>query len=52
MMNTNIGKIEVHESTSKSGKEQQSKMDNSEEYLRKTLSNKYNDMNKSVDGFE
>jgi 3-methyladenine DNA glycosylase AlkC len=27
-------------------------MDNSEEYLRKQLANKYNDMNKNVDGFE
>ena len=52
MMNTNIGKIEVYEASSKSGKKQQSKMDNSEEYLRKTLSNKYKDMNKPVEGFE
>ena len=52
MINTNIGKIEVFEASSKSGKQQQSKMDNSEEYLRKTLANKYKDMNKPVEGFE
>ncbi len=48
----NVGKIEVYEASSKSGKQQQSKMDNSEEYLRKTLANKYKDMNKPVEGFE
>ena len=52
IINTNIGKIEVFEASSKSGKQQQSKMDNSEEYLRKTLANKYKDMNKPVEGFE
>jgi archaellum biogenesis ATPase FlaH len=54
-MNTNIGKIEIFESTTMKGKEQQNKMDNSEEYLRKQLSNKYKDLNKPLDpveGFE
>ena len=51
-MNTNIGQIEIFESTTMKGKEQQGKMDNSEEYLRKTLANKYKDMNKPVEGFE
>ena len=47
-INTNIGKIEVFESTQGGGMDAQGKMDNSEEYLRKTLSQKYNDMG----GFE
>ena len=52
-MNTNIGKIEVHESLSYSGKEQQKKMDNSSEFQRRLLASKYNDMNDtSTDGFE
>ena len=52
-MNTNIGKIEVHESLSYSGKEQQKKMDNSNEFQRRLLASKYNDMNDtSTDGFE
>ena len=51
-MNTNIGQIEIFESTTMKGKEQQGKMNNSEEYLRKQLSNKYKDMNKPVEGFE
>jgi len=40
--------IQVHEASTVSGKVAQGKMDNSEEYLRKTLSQKYNDMG----GFE
>ena len=33
-------------------KDAQSKMNNSEEFLRKELANKYKDMGKKVDGFE
>ena len=51
-INTNIGMMEVYESSTKSGKDAQGKMDNQSEFLRKQLSNKYNDMNKNVDGFE
>ena len=52
-MNTNLGKIEIYESTTQPGKEQQGKMDNSEEFKRKLLASKYNDMkNSEVEGFE
>ena len=52
-MNTNLGKIEIYESTSMPGKTQQGKMDNSEEFKRKLLASKYNDMkNTEVEGFE
>ena len=47
-INTNTGLIEVHEASTVSGKQAQNKMDNSEEYLRKTLSQKYKDLG----GFE
>jgi len=47
-INTNTGLIQVHEASTVSGKVAQGKMDNSEVYLRKTLSQKYNDMG----GFE
>jgi hypothetical protein len=47
-INTNTGLIQVHEASTVGGKEAQGKMDNSEEYLRKTLSQKYKDMG----GFE
>jgi replicative DNA helicase len=50
-MNTNIGKIQIYESTTQSGQEVQGKMDNSQEYLRKQLANKYNS-EKDIDGFE
>jgi len=50
-MNTNIGKILIYESTTQSGQEVQGKMDNSQEYLRKQLSNKYN-TEKDMEGFE
>ena len=50
-MNTNIGKIEIYESQTQSGQEVQGKMDNSQEYLRKQLANKYNS-EKDMDGFE
>ena len=49
-INTNIGMMEVYESSTKSGKDAQGKMDNQSEFLRKQLSNKYNDLN--TDGFE
>ena len=51
-INTNIGVIKIHEGSSKFGKETQSKMDNSQEFLRKELANKYKDMEKKVEGFE
>ena len=51
-INTNIGSIFVYESSTQGGKEVQGKMNNSEEYLRKQLSNKFKDMNKNVEGFE
>jgi replicative DNA helicase len=47
-INTNTGLIQVHEASTIGGKEAQGKMDNSEEYLRKTLSKKFKDMG----GFE
>ena len=47
-INTNTGLIQVHEASTVAGKEAQGKMDNSEEYLRQTLSQKYKDM----EGFE
>jgi len=50
-MNTNIGKILIYESTTQSGREVQGKMDNSQEYLRKQLANKYNS-EKDMEGFE
>ena len=43
-INTNTGLIQVHEASTVSGKVVQGKMDNSEEYLRKTLAQKFNDM--------
>ena len=51
-MNTNIGKIQIYESTTQSGREVQGKMDNSQEYLRKQLSQKHQEFQKDVDGFE
>jgi len=51
-MNTNIGKIEIYESQTQSGQEVQGKMDNSQEYLRKQLANKYNNSEKDTEGFE
>jgi 3-methyladenine DNA glycosylase AlkC len=44
--------VKIHEGSSQSGMSTQNKMDNSEEYLRKQLANKYKDMEKKVDGFE
>ena len=51
-INTNIGVVKMHEGSSQFGKEAQDKMNNSEEFLRKELANKYNDMEKKVEGFE
>ena len=51
-INTNIGQVQIFEGNSRFGKETQSKMNNSEEFLRKQLKNKYDDMEKKVDGFE
>tara|TARA_R100001377_G_scaffold84942_1_gene69706 strand:- start:158 stop:1522 length:1365 start_codon:yes stop_codon:yes gene_type:complete len=50
-INTNIGVVKIHEGSSQFGKEVQNKMDNSQEFLRKELASKYNDI-KKVDGFE
>ena len=44
--------VKIHEGSSQFGKDAQNKMDNSEEFLRKELANKYNDMGKKVEGFE
>ena len=51
-INTNIGVVKIHEGSSQFGKETQDKMNNSSEFLRKELANKYKDMEKKVDGFE
>ena len=52
-MNTNLGKIEIYAGNSQPGKEQQGKMDNSEEFKRQLLASKYKDMkNNDVEGFE
>ena len=51
-INTNVGQIQVFEGSSQFGKDAQSKMDNSQEFLRKELANKYNEMEKNIDGFE
>ncbi len=51
-INTNIGVVKIHEGSSQFGKETQDKMNNSEEFLRKELANKYKDMGKKIDGFE
>jgi archaellum biogenesis ATPase FlaH len=51
-MNTSIGNIQIYEATTQSGKEVQSKMNNSEEYLRKQLSSKHEEFQKDMEGFE
>ena len=51
-MNTNIGKIDIYESSTQGGKEVQGKMDNSQEYLRKQLSSKHEEFQKDLEGFE
>tara|TARA_Y100000593_G_scaffold93802_1_gene190087 strand:+ start:326 stop:1642 length:1317 start_codon:yes stop_codon:yes gene_type:complete len=45
-INLNNGKIEIYEATTNDGKQQQKKMDNGNEYVRKMLSNKYEDLMK------
>ena len=56
-MNTNVGKIEIFEGQSFGGKEQQKKMNNGDEYVRKELKNRYKDLmnddgEKKLDGYE
>ena len=51
-INTNVGKIEVFESTSSGGVDAQGKMDNSQEFMRKTLEEKKKIFEKDLDGFE
>ena len=51
-INTNIGQVQIFEGSSQFGKDAQSKMNNSEEFLRKELANKYKDFGKNVEGFE
>ena len=51
-MNTSTGNIQIYEATTQSGREVQSKMDNSQEYLRKQLSHKHEEFQKDVEGFE
>ena len=51
-INTNIGQVQIFEGSSQFGKDAQSKMNNSEEFLRKELKNKFSDMQKNVQGFE
>ena len=51
-INTNIGKIEVFESTSSGGVDAQGKMDNSQEFMRKTLAEKKKIFEKDLDGLE
>jgi hypothetical protein len=43
-VNTNTGKMEIFESSSVGGKEQQQKIDNRDNLSRKLLSSKYEDM--------
>ena len=51
-MNTSTGNIQIFEATTQSGREVQSKMNNSEEYLRKQLSSKHEEFQKDMEGFE
>ena len=43
-VNTNTGAVEIYESTSVGGKEQQKKIDNRDNLMKKMLANKYEDM--------
>jgi len=43
-VNTNTGAVEIYESTSVGGKEQQKKIDNRDNLMKKMLANKYDDM--------
>jgi len=45
-INLNNGKIDIYEGNTADGKQQQKKMDNGNEYVRKMLSNKYEDLMK------
>ena len=51
-INTSTGQIQVYESSTKEGRDTQAKMNNSEEYLRKQLSQKHQEFQKDVGGFE
>ena len=51
-INTNIGQVHIFEGSSQFGKDAQSKMNNSDEFLRKELANKYKDFGKNTEGFE
>jgi archaellum biogenesis ATPase FlaH len=51
-MNTSTGNIQIYEATTQSGRDVQSKMNNSEEYLRKQLSSKHEEFQKDMEGFE
>ena len=43
-INTNNGKIDIYEATAVEGKQQQKKMDNHQEFVRKSLASKYKDL--------
>ena len=43
-VNTNTGKMEIYESSSVDGKEQQTKIDNRDNIMKKMLANKYEDL--------
>ena len=43
-VNTNTGQVEIYESTSVDGKEQQKKIDNRDNVMKKMLSNRYEDL--------
>ena len=49
-INTNTGYIQIYEANTQEGKQTQGKMDNAEEYMRKTLAQKKKDFDS--DGFE
>ena len=49
-INTNTGFIQIYETNSQGGKETQGKMNNADEYIRKTLAQKKNDFDGG--GFE
>ena len=49
-INTNTGYIQIYEANTQEGKQTQGKMDNAEEYMRKTLAQKKKDFD--AGGFE
>ena len=52
-INTNTGYIQIYEASTQEGRSTQGKMDNAEEYMRKTLAQKKKDFdNFETDGFE